>query len=682
MKNHAGSYTTTTQGWWAWEERHSMTATNTVLVISNDAQLRDRLAAPLEWSYPNVSVETAAGFDGIIDELAAGETDCVVTDVDTITAAPAILQAARERHPELTLLVLSEYATERGEGAAIMEVVEYLDGVGEPGSDDAFAGWVANSVVPTPGGTDAAPPGGNRPEDVVRDVKRALVDAESPMDIESAVCEQLTLGGRYAFSFIGEYDRGEGQVVPWVADGIDDWPVSTTFPVGGGSVVDRALRTREVQVVDDVTDHPLRVPWADAAHERGCTSVLVAPLYVEDELYGVLGVYGTDPEGFDDMEVSAIDEVSTTVSHVLDTMAIRGRIDQQERILKRYERLVETVGDGMYALDSDGHFMTVNNGLMEMTGYSREGLLGEHISIILDDDAVDAGRQLVRQMYDEDQMTAETKEVTVHPKNGEPYPGEAQIALLPFDEDFRGTVGVVRDITERKRREQELERQNERLEAFASIVSHDLRNPLGVSQGYLDLAMEESDEAVAGYLEHVADGLGRMEEIIEDVLAIARQGQTVTDTESVDLRSVTQEAWSNVDTKDASLVVEADVRFGADRSRLLRSFENLFRNAVEHGGRDVTVSVGTLDDAHTGGFEFTTDDAGTPHGFYVEDDGHGMPDEVRENAFDTEFTTAEDGLGIGLWVVREVASAHGWRTDVVEGEGGGARFEFRDVDVL
>lgn len=241
------------------------------------------------------------------------------------------------------------------------------------------------------------------------------------------------------------------------------------------------------------------------------------------------------------------------------------------------------------------------------------------------------------------------------------------------------TVGDAIDAADTR---QALRDQNERLEAFASIVSHDLRNPLGVSQGYLDLAMEESDEAVAGYLEHVADGLGRMEEIIEDVLAIARQGQTVTDTESVDLRSVTQEAWSNVDTKDASLVVEADVRFGADRSRLLRSFENLFRNAVEHGGRDVTVSVGTLDDAHTGGFEFTTDDAGTPHGFYVEDDGHGMPDEVRENAFDTEFTTAEDGLGIGLWVVREVASAHGWRTDVVEGEGGGARFEFRDVDVL
>ena len=672
-----------------------MSGTNSVLVISNDAQLRDRLAAPLEWSYPNVDVETAAGFEGIIEQLAAGDPDCVVSDLVTVESAPAILQAARERHPELTLLVVAEYATDRGDGAAIMEVVEYLDGIGDPGSDDAFAGWVANSVVRTPGGGDAAPPGGNRPEDVVRDVKRALVDAESPMDIESAVCDQLTLGGRYAFSFIGEYDRGEGQVVPWVSAGIDDWPVSTTFPVGTGGVVDRALRTREVQVVQDVDGHEIAVPWRRAASDRGCRSALVAPLYVEDELYGILGVYSKDPDGFSDMEVSGVEEISRTVSYALDTMAIRGRIDQQERILKRYERLVETVGDGMYALDSDGHFMTVNNGLMEMTGYSREGLLGEHISIIIEDDAIDEGRRLVREMYERNQMTAETKEVQVRPKAGDPYPGEVQIALLPYDDEFRGTVGVVRDVTERKRREEELERQNERLEAFASIVSHDLRNPLGVSQGYLDLAKEESDEAVAEYLGHVEDGLDRMEDIIGDVLALARQGQTVTDTEPVELVGLAREAWSNVETESATLDVAGDLRFAADRSRLLRSFENLFRNAVEHGstssrtesddaiehgGGDVTVTVGPLAADHASGFEFAGDDSPTRTGFYVADDGPGMPAEIREHAFDSEFTTSDEGLGIGLWVVREVASAHGWMVDVVESEDGGARFEFEDVE--
>ncbi|MCT9096307.1 PAS domain S-box protein [Haloarchaeobius sp. HME9146] len=676
-----------------------MSATSTVLVISNDAELRERLAAPLEWSYPNVDVLTAAGFDGIIDHLDDGSLDCIVADDATALDSPAIFQATRERHPDLPLLVLSEYNAERGDGVAVMEVVDFLDSIGTPGSDDAFAGWVANSVVRNHG--TAAPPGGNRPEDVVRDVKRSLVDASSPMDIEEAVCDQLTLGGRYKFAWVGEYDRGERQVVPWVAASeTGDWPISMTFPVGRSgrqSVIDRALRSREVQIINDIEAHEAAVPWRATATERDCNAVAIAPLAYEDELYGILGVYSNDDEGFDEMETSAVREIASSVSHVLDTIAIRGRIDQQERVLRRYERLVETVGDGMYVLDSDGHFMTVNNAMMSMTGYSREGLLGEHISIILDDESISAGRDIIRRMVRDRRMEGETQEVVVETKDGRTFPGEVQIALLPFeDEQFRGTVGVVRDVTERKKREQELQRQNERLDAFASIVSHDLRNPLGVSQGYLDLVKEQTDDSVATYIQHVEDGLDRMEDIVADVLAIARQGQTVTETEPTDLEDIVREAWSNVDTKSATLTVGESMRLAADRSRLLRALENLFRNAVEHGGEDVAIDVGlleppTVDDGETevstGGFEFPGEDNAAPEepeltrpaGFYVADDGEGMPKTVRENAFDSEFTTSEDGLGIGLWVVREVASAHGWTTRVVESAEGGARFEFSDV---
>ncbi|WP_257298661.1 PAS domain S-box protein [Haloarchaeobius sp. FL176] len=675
-----------------------MTATKRVLIISNDAQLRASLAAPLQWSYPNVEVLTAAGFTGVIEHLADGDLDCIVSDMATIDASPAVLQATRERHPDIPLLVLTEYDAERGSGAAVMEVVDFLDDVGDAGSDDAFAAWVANSVVRDP--TDTAPPGGSRPEDLVRDVKRALVDASSPMDIEQAVCEQLTLGGRYTFAWIGEYDKREGQVVPWVsASATDDWPVSVTFPVGrGGSeqtVIERALRTREPQVVNDIEAHRAAVPWRSAATERDCNAVVVAPLYSDDELYGVLGVYSDDADGFSEMEVSALWEIASSASHVLDTIAIRGRIDQQERVLKRYERLVETVGDGMYALDSDGHFMTVNDAMLSMTGYSREGLLGEHVSIILDDEAVERGERVIQEMIADGRMEGETQEVTVDTKDGRRYPCEVQLALLPYDDEFRGTVGVMRDITERKQREHELQRQNERLDAFASIVSHDLRNPLGVSQGYLEMAMETAPEDVRGSLEHVADGLERMEDIVGDVLAIARQGQTVTETEPMELEPLVREAWTNVETPAATLTVEGSGRFEADRSRLLRAFENLFRNAIEHGGEDVTVEVGVLYEepehaVDTGGFQFP-EEAGTgvEHvetetqtmvGFYVADDGEGMPAKVRENAFDSDFSTSDEGLGIGLWVVREVASAHGWTTQVVESESGGARFEFSDVE--
>ncbi|WP_435345662.1 PAS domain S-box protein [Haloarchaeobius sp. HRN-SO-5] len=652
-----------------------MTATNRVLIVSDDAELRRRIAAPLEGTDLTVEVLTAAGFTDAVDRLADGDLECIVSDATTVANAPAVLQATRERHPALPLLVVAEYSADDGSGTAVMEVVDFLDGVGTPGSDDAFAGWVANSVVHTP--TGAGPRGGTRPEAVVGDVRRSLVDASSPMDVERAVCEQLTLGGQYTFAWIGEYDRHEGQVVPWVsASATRDWPVNVTFPVGRStgrpSVVERALRTRELQVVDDIASHDAAVPWRGAATDRDCAAVVVAPLYSERELYGVLGVYSRDDAGFSERELRALREIAGSVSHVLETIAIRGRIDQQERVLDRYERLVETVGDGMYALDSGGHFMTVNDALLSTTGYSREGLLGEHISIVLDDESVARGRRTIKRLMRGTRTEGETQEVTVRTKDGRTYPGEVQIALLPHDEQFRGTVGVVRDITERKRREQELRRQNDRLDAFASIVSHDLRNPLGVSQGYLELAMDDASDDVTASLEHVADGLDRMEDIVSDVLALARRGQTVTETEATDLETLVGEAWSNVETGSATLSVTETAVVDADRSRLLRAFENLFRNAVEHGGDDVTVDVGLV-------YDVAEADTSCPVGFYVADDGPGMPAGVGENAFDSAFTTSNEGLGIGLWVVREVASAHDWTTRVAESGSGGARFEFVDV---
>jgi PAS domain S-box-containing protein len=651
-----------------------MTGDNRVLCLSVDPDVAERLAAPLEGSYPRITVIGTADPDAGVEQLWEGDVDCVVTDQRTVRERPELLAAARERYPDLTVLTLTEYDDAGDNGLALSEVVDFLDGVGDGSSDDALGGWVANSVVCGP--EDAGPPGGNRPEDVVRDVKRSLVDATSPMDIERAVCEQLTLGGRYTFAWVGEYDPGERQVVPWVTGAAtDDWPTSQTFGIGTGAadtVLERVLHSRQTQEVEELSAHPEAVPWRTAAVERGCEAAVFIPLTADDELRGILGVYTDSPNGFSDVERSALREIGEATAHVLDTMAIRGEIDQQERVLRRYERLVETVGDGMYALDADGHFMTVNNGLLEMTGYAREGLLGEHVSILLDEDDVQRRRETIGRLEESADTEKEALEITIYRKDGTSFPCENQIALLPHEDELRGTVGVIRDITERKKRERELERQNERLEAFASIVSHDLRNPLSVAQGYVDLAVEQVGEVEA--LDNVKNALDRMEDIIADVLALARQGQTVTETEQVTLTAVIESAWANVSTYDATLEVESSGPMAADRSRLLRMLENLFRNAIEHAGEDVAVRVGRLESDSEESAE-----AGRSTGFYVADDGPGMPEEMRENAFDSSFTTSDEGLGIGLWVVREVASAHGWTITVVESESGGTRFEFDDV---
>jgi len=224
-----------------------------------------------------------------------------------------------------------------------------------------------------------------------------------------------------------------------------------------------------------------------------------------------------------------------------------------------------------------------------------------------------------------------------------------------------GRMLLFSDVTRSERHRRELERQNERLGQFASIVSHDLRNPLNVAKGRLEIAREGRDDE---NLAAVANAHERMEKLIEDVLALARQGETIGDTESCDLRSVAEEGWETVETPAATLAVADDLRLEADDDRLRQLFANLFRNAVEHAGDDVTVTVGTLGD-----------------GFYVEDDGPGIPESDRDAVFEAGHTTDPDGTGFGLAIVKSIAEAHGWRIRVTEGETGGARFEVDGVTV-
>jgi signal transduction histidine kinase len=226
-----------------------------------------------------------------------------------------------------------------------------------------------------------------------------------------------------------------------------------------------------------------------------------------------------------------------------------------------------------------------------------------------------------------------------------------------------GSLLSFTDVTDREEYRQELERQNERLEQFASMVSHDLRNPLTVAKGNVDLARADRD---AEELDTAVAALDRMESLIDDMLALARQGQPIDAPEPVDLSALAEECWIMVDSDGADLVVTDDLTIQADPNRLRQLLENLFRNSVEHGGDDVTITVGRLADGD---------------GFYVEDDGPGVPEADRERVFESGVTTNQDGTGFGLAIVGEIVDAHGWKIHATESAVGGARFEITGVDV-
>ncbi|MFB6281831.1 MAG: ATP-binding protein [Haloferacaceae archaeon] len=213
---------------------------------------------------------------------------------------------------------------------------------------------------------------------------------------------------------------------------------------------------------------------------------------------------------------------------------------------------------------------------------------------------------------------------------------------------------------QRRRANARLEEQNAQLERFASIVAHDLQNPLNVAQLRAELASEECDSE---HLDHVMRAHDRMEALIDDLLRLALEGEQLGELETVDPAALVEACWDDVETRDATLRATVERSIRADPDRLRQLFENLVSNAVEHGGGTVTVTVGPLED-----------------GFYVEDDGRGIPADERDEVFGAGYSTADRGTGFGLNIVEQVADAHGWEVRVTEGADGGARFEITGVE--
>jgi len=239
---------------------------------------------------------------------------------------------------------------------------------------------------------------------------------------------------------------------------------------------------------------------------------------------------------------------------------------------------------------------------------------------------------------------------------------EQEVSLIELWSDTLAVVlARITQLELLRERETELTRERDRLDEFTSVVSHDLRSPLSVAKGRAELAAADCDS------EHLADvqrALARMEELLDDSLALARQGKVVGETAAVDLEDAVSQCWRTVSTSEASLVVEESATIRADEARLPEVFENLFRNAIEHGGESVRVTVGPTDD-----------------GFYVADDGAGIPPENRSQVFESGFTTGDDSSGFGLAIAEQICEAHGWEVDVTESEAGGARFEVTGIGV-
>jgi len=339
-------------------------------------------------------------------------------------------------------------------------------------------------------------------------------------------------------------------------------------------------------------------------------------------------------------------------------------MDAQCRML---EVALDTLDDVFYVYDADGRLAYWNarlNALFALTDAELSGMAPTEFFVEADRPSVEAA---IAEVFESGQTAVEARAETTEG----PVTFELSGRLLTDDDGaVLGFSGTGRDVTERREQAWHLQRQNERLTEFADLLAHDLRTPLAVTSGHLELAAREMSPE---HIEGARDGLQRLEAIIDDMRTATKEGTLAADKQTIDIADVAATAWSHVETDAATLEQSPSILVQGDENRLLRLFENVFANAVTHGP--------VADEESEGGDrpQLTVRVEATPEGFAIEDDGRGIDPEDREWVFEPGASRATGGTGFGLYIVRTIAEAHGWTGRVTESDEGGARFEF-DVD--
>jgi signal transduction histidine kinase/CheY-like chemotaxis protein len=679
-----------------------------VLHVDDDSDFGDVAATFVERVDDRLEVETVTSASKGLDCLAEGDFECVVSDYDMPEQTGIeFLESVRQSYPELPFILFTGKGSEKVASEAISTgATDYLQKASGTDLYTILANRITNAVEQYRTNQSAVEL--ERIHALASKVKQTLVRADSRQILETRICEIITESDPYRFAWIGEVDPETDEIRPRSSAGTDDgYLEAVTVTAGQASTGQgpggRAVQQRCVAVAQNVQEDPEFDPWREHALERGFQAVAAIPLEYDETLYGVLGVYADRPYAFDETETDLLAELGDDIAHGIHSLEIqkqRRKEQQTTRELQQQSQKIirantvedaaqtaveiakETLGlpvSGVHLVTDDVlEPIAVTDEVVEHLGkeprYDRNNpsrsIAEFNWGVFEDGDPI-----VINEMQDFDR----TDTLDTPSRSGIIYPLDDHGLFITtsaeanaFSETDRDLVELLATIltavldrsereTELRRQKQRLQVERDRLDEFAGMISHDLRNPLNVADLRIELVREECD---SDHIDAAARAVDRMESLIDDLLTLARAGEVVSELKSVRLDSLIERCWQTVTTAEATVVIETDRTIRADQSRFKQLLENLIRNAVEHGGDDVVVTVGELDE-----------------GFYIEDDGPGIPTDERDRIFDSGYSTDTEGAGLGLVIVQKIAAAHGWEIAVTESDSGGARFEITGVEV-
>ncbi|MCX7600120.1 MAG: PAS domain S-box protein [Armatimonadetes bacterium] len=345
---------------------------------------------------------------------------------------------------------------------------------------------------------------------------------------------------------------------------------------------------------------------------------------------------------------------------------------------QRFRELAELLPEAVFETDTNLRITYANRKFAALVGRSMEEVArGLTLREVLSPESWERASQIPMRHLAGEISTDQYREYEVVRPDGSTVLCEAtSTPIFGADGSLQGLRVVARDVTERKKYEEELRRSNEELEQFAYVASHDLQEPLRMISGYLQLLQrrhsDKLDEEAEEFIQYAVDGAQRMHRLINDLLAYSRVGTRARPFELVNCEAALQEAVSNlgaaVAESGAVITHSALPLVQADPSQLVQVFQNLLSNAIKFR-REEPPRI-----------HVAAKEAGNEWIFSVEDNGIGIDPKYHERIFiifqRLHSRDEYPGTGIGLAICKKIVERHGGRIWVESEPGKGSTFYF------
>ncbi|MXV61904.1 GAF domain-containing protein [Natronorubrum sp. JWXQ-INN-674] len=452
---------------------------------------------------------------------------------------------------------------------------------------------------------------------------------------------------------------------------------ATVSSVEADSQAAYTLATSHPIVVEDLeTETRFSGPDLLRSHDvHSGISTIIGPF---DEPWGILGTHDTDRQEFTEEDVNFVQSVANILAEAIE------RTETEQQLRERQAQLdvaTEAASIGIWTWDIRENVVTGDEYLAELYGTDSVIITeGAPIEVFYDqiheDETEETKNEIERAVTDTGKLKTEYRlkddDITWVEVRGEvEYDGSGDPIRMH---------GTVADITDRKEREQRLERlvaeleeSNERLEQFAYAASHDLQEPLRMVSSYLQLidSRYELDEEGEEFLEFAVDGAERMRSMIDGLLQYSRVETQGDPLEPVDLECILDDVRDNlqmtITENDATIEADSLPRVQGDPDQLRQVFQNLLDNAIEYSDDRPTVHV-------------TAERNGSDWIISVEDEGTGIDPQEQEQIFEVfqrgHSHSDGSGTGIGLALCERIIERHGSEIWVESEPDEGATFSF------